>query len=127
MSDYARVMSAVLSGHGKSFVVFEHGSVVVLVSAPPGADLAAEATRLMQEHGPVAVGSPAGDFGVITLPDGRGWAVTSHHPDILTLVLPHEVSEAPTDLSVGLYGRAKRNQDASEPRVIHVQDGREQP
>lgn len=112
-----------LTGAGKSFVVFEHGSVVVLVDASATADLAAEAIAVIAESGPVAAGGPAGDFGVCTLPDGRGWAVTSHHPDLLT-VFPAEVDEGAEGVTIGLLGRSKRGQDAEEQTVVHVHDGR---
>ena len=124
MSTYAELMATVLTGEGKSFVVFEHGSVVVFVDAAADADLAADALALLADMGPVAIGGPAGDFSVISLPDGRGWAVTSHHTDLLTLVLPGEVDEGAEVVRVGLYGRSKRGQDAAEPVVVHVHDGR---
>ncbi len=124
MSGYAELMASVLAGAGKSFVVFEHGSVVVFVDAAADADLAADALALIADAGPVAAGGPAGDFGVISLPDERGWAVTSHHPDLLTLVLPGEVDDGAADVTIGLYGRSKRGQDAEERSVAHVHDAR---
>lgn len=120
---YAEVMAAVLTGAGKSFVVFEHGSVVVLVDADAHVDLAAEAVALIANMGPVHPGSPAGDFGVITLNDDLGWAVTSHHPDLLTLVLAGEITDG-SEVGIGLLGRSKRGQDAEERTVVHVHDGR---
>lgn len=125
MSRYAVLMATVLTGAGKSFVVFEHGSVVVFVDAAADVDLASDAVELIAEAGPVAAGGPAGDFGVISLPDGRGWAVTSHHPDLLTLVLPVEVDEGAEDVRIGLLGRSKRGQDAEERSVVHIHDGRD--
>jgi hypothetical protein len=82
----------------------------------------------MKEWGPVHAGSPAGDFGVIELPDGFGWVVTGHHDDILTLVGQDEVSpkEAST-LVVGLLGRSKGHQDAEGLGVIHVEVKRSSP
>lgn len=61
----------------KWWVLFDNGTCVILVE--PGDDLAAPAVALMKERGPVHPGSPAGDFGVIVLPDGFGWVVTGHH------------------------------------------------
>lgn len=121
---YATVMQRVVHGEDKSFVVFEHGTIVVFVKAAPDRDLRADAAELMKKYGPVSVGSPSGDFSVIELRNGLGWAVTSHHPDIFTLVLPEEVSTAESDLSIGLVGRAKRADDAERLTVVHVKDAR---
>ena len=71
------------------------------------------------------VGSPAGDFNVISLPDGLGWVVTCHHNDILTYVSPDEMEGEPGDLLVGLYGRSKRHQDSQDLQVIHIEDNRQ--
>lgn len=79
----------------------------------------------MREWGPVHVGSPAGDFNVISLPDGLGWVVTCHHNDILTYVSPDEMEGEPGDLLVGLYGRSKRHQDSQDLQVIHIEDNRQ--
>lgn len=121
---YADTMRAVLQGHGKSFVVFAHGTVVIFVAPDAAIDLADAARALLAEWGPVHAGTPAGDFDTIVLPDERGWAITCHHPDVLTLVLPDEATAATTDLSIGLHGRSKRDADARELQVAHVEDRR---
>ncbi|GAA5082104.1 hypothetical protein HNP84_009700 [Thermocatellispora tengchongensis] len=106
----------------KSWVVFAHGTCVILMDPAPG-DLAAQAVDLLREYGPVVPGTPAGDFDVIHLEDAPGWAVACHHPDILTYVAPDEVA-VPDDLRVGLAGRAKRDADGRELTVVHVEDRR---
>ena len=63
------------------------------------------------------IGSPAGDFSVITLDKHPGWVVTSHHPDILNYVRPDEVDEGSSDVAIGLLGRSKRDRDAKELSV----------
>jgi len=52
-----------------------------------------------------------------------GWVVTGHHSDVLTYVAPDEVSE-PTDLTIGLTGRANRDRDGRELQVIHIENKR---
>ncbi|OES61674.1 hypothetical protein A7R79_09230, partial [Pseudomonas aeruginosa] len=74
--------------------------------------------------GAVQVGTPAGDFGVITLDNGRGWVVTGHHPDILTFVPREELEEDAGELLVGMHGRSRRGEDAEALAVIHVEDRR---
>lgn len=119
-NEYAALFKRVVRGPGKSFVVFEHGTVVVFAAAASEIELRAAAIELMKQYGPVHVGSPAGDFGVVTLPDGLGAAVTSHHDDILTLLTAEELAGA-SELAVGIIGRGKRGQDAAELAIVHVE------
>src|SRR5262249_32945013 len=110
----------IVLGDSKSWVLFSHGTCVIIVQ--PKADLRAQAVELMREYGPVQVGSPAGDFSVITLTGHPGWAVTCHHDDILTYVAPEELSA--DKRGDAMFGRDKRDRDASELEVIHIQDKR---
>src|SRR5688500_2809629 len=94
----------IIIGETKSWVLFRHGTCVILVQ--PEAELAAQALRLMEEYGPVHAGSPAGDFSTVKLTNDPGWVVTCHHPDILTYVAPGEVNNRATnDLTLGLLGK----------------------
>lgn len=110
-----------LTDPGTSWVVFEHGTCVVLTA--PGEDLAAQATEILAEFGPVHAGGPSGDFRVIEVKDTEGWVVTGHHPDVLTYVAPDEPG-GQDHLSVGLCGRSRRHQDGTAPHVVHVEDRR---
>ncbi len=98
------------------WVLFEHGTVVFL----PGCKLdhVDQARKILAEWGPVHAGSPSGDFSVITLNEGAGWAVTCHHNDILTFV--NSPMEGP-EVAIGLYGREQRDLDARELKVAHVE------
>jgi len=79
----------------------------------------------MREWGPVYAGSPAGDFTVLTLRHDSGRAIVSHHADIFTYVSPEEIPvDDRTEVVVGLFGRNKRDQDAAELVVIHIEDKR---
>lgn len=113
---------SIIVGQEKSWVLFAHGTCVILMDPQP--DLAAQATAILRKWGPVHAGSSAGDFSVIHLSDHPGWVVTSHHNDVLTYVAPDEVGDEPPEVVVGLTGRSKRNQDAEELRVLHVEDRR---
>lgn len=112
----------IIIGEYKSWALFSNGTCVILMQ--PEADMRRQAVEMMKTYGPVHAGGPAGDFSVITLDDDPGWVVTSHHPDILTYVSPDEVAEQSNDLVIGLLGRSKRDLDASELMVIHVEDDR---
>lgn len=117
-----RTWRSIIRGEGKSWVLFANGTCVIPME--PEADLAAQAVGIMREWGPVHAGSPAGDFSVVDLDGHPGWVVTCHHPDVLTYVGPEEVGEDPAEVAVGLLGRSKRDQDAEELRVVHVEDPR---
>jgi hypothetical protein len=115
------VWQRLLADPRKSWVLFEHGTCVVLVS--PEGELAEQATGILGEFGPVHAGSPAGDFGVIDVSDADGWVVTGDHPDVLTYVAPDEPRDG-SEVAVGLCGRSKRHRDGTELRVVHVEDRR---
>ncbi|MFI6874505.1 hypothetical protein ACIBL6_13780 [Streptomyces sp. NPDC050400] len=106
----------------KSWVLFEHGTCVVLPD--PDGELAEQATEILKEFGPAHAGSSAGDFGVIDVKGADGWVVTGHHNDVLTYVGPDEPHEQ-SQIVVGLCGRSKRDQDGTELHVVHVEDKRD--
>ncbi len=116
----------IIRGDTKSWVLFEHGTCVILMQ--PEGDLAEQAKALLAEWGPVQVATPSADFNIIELEDDLGWVVTCHHSDILTYVPPDEFgTPEPPELSevlIGLTGRGWRDQDAAELNVIHVEDKR---
>ncbi|MEU5593435.1 hypothetical protein [Streptomyces sp. NPDC020298] len=107
-----------LTGSGKSWVLFEHGTCVVLEH--PTDEPAEQAIGILSEFGPVHVATSAGDFRVLELNNGEGWLVTSHHPDVVTFV-PRDDPEDPSHLAVGMLGRSRRDSDGSELRVVHVE------
>ena len=121
--ELVQVWRSIIIGDDKSWVLFENGTCVILME--PEGDLAAQAIERLAEWGPVHPGSPAGDFSTIDLEKHDGWVVTSHHNDILTYVGLEQAGEDASDLSVGLYGRSMRGQDAEALTVIHVEDKRE--
>jgi hypothetical protein len=123
MNPLIEIWRSIILGDQKSWVLFKNGTCVILME--PEADLSTQAVALMKKWGPVHAGCSAGDFGTINLTNALGWVVTSHHNDILTYVGPGEVGQPDaTDLVVGLLGRGKRDQDARELEIIHVEDRR---
>lgn len=115
------VWQRLLADPRKSWVLFEHGTCVVL--AAPEGELAEQATDLLKKFGPIHAGSSAGDFGVIDPKDVEGWVVTGHHKDVLTYVGPDEPEDG-SRIAAGLFGRSKRHRDGTELRVVHVEDKR---
>ncbi|KKK17758.1 hypothetical protein ARAM_001342 [Aspergillus rambellii] len=119
------IWRSILQNDTKSWVLFEHGTCVILME--PESDLAAQASEILSTWGPVCAGTPAGDFNVIDLAEPcTGWVVTGHHPDVLNYVSPQDVTESSTlsDMQIGLLGRGYRDEDANSLNVVHVEDNR---
>ncbi|WP_217192959.1 hypothetical protein [Bernardetia litoralis] len=75
----------------------------------------------MKEFGPVHAGGPAGDFNVISLNKTKGWVVSGHGYGMYTYVNPSELeTNSPDDLTIGVFGRSKRNNDGQNPNIIYV-------
>lgn len=69
---------------GKPWVVFRHGSCVILMDgASSKEDATAKATQIISEYGPVCAGTPAGDFNIIDNSAVEGIIVTGWHDDVL--------------------------------------------
>lgn len=120
MSPLVGIWRDILVGDKTSWVLFKNGTCVIFME--PEVDPGAQAIKLLEEWGPVHPGSPAGDFSTIKLADAPGWVVTCHHNDILTYVGPNEVWKVnQIDVAVGLVGRSKRDKDARELQVIHIE------
>src|SRR5262249_37512259 len=104
----------------ESWVLFKYGTCVILKE--PEGDPAEKATSILKEWGPVQAGCSAGDFWLMRHPEYGGWVVFCHHPDILSYVSPDELTELePPHARIGLLGRSKRDRDAREPEIIHVE------
>ena len=115
------VWQRLLADPRTSWVLFEHGTCVVLTA--PGEELDEQAIEILREFGPARAGSPAGDFGVVDVKDAEGWVVTGHHNDVLTYVGPDE-PQGQSEIAVGLLGRSKRHRDGTELHVVHIEDKR---
>lgn len=121
MSQLVEIVHRASTNPATPWVLFHNGTVVYLPL--PEEDLAAQASRLLAEWGPVSAGGPAGDFGVTTIRDGTGWIVSCHHSDIFTFLGRHEVPKWTPDVQIGLLGREKRDQDGNELGIAHVYPG----
>ena len=121
--DYVEIWRQVIISDDKSWVLFENGTCVILPE--PEEDLAAQAIEIMEEYGPVHVGTGSADMGVTKLSNYPGWVVTGHHPDMLNYVSPEEVESDDTeDFVIGILGRSKREADSKSLNIIHIEDKR---
>ncbi|GAB5540665.1 MAG: hypothetical protein RLO52_01175 [Sandaracinaceae bacterium] len=105
--------------HERSWVLFEHGTVVV---APDSAvrDLGGYARMKLEADENRRPGSAAGDASVIRVDEGPGWVVASHDPDIFTFVPESDIDEGSADIAIGMAGRAAHEADARGLEVVHV-------
>ncbi|MCH2034192.1 MAG: hypothetical protein MK202_11845 [Tenacibaculum sp.] len=105
----------------KNWVLFQNGTYIIFDSIKDSKNIREEAIRKMKKYGPVSAGGPAGDFNVINLKNPKAWIVSGHCYGMYTYVNPKELdSQTPNDVTVGLFGRSKRNLDGLNPIVIHV-------
>ncbi len=99
----------------KDWVVFEHGTCVILYHHPK--DLRTEAIEVLEKYGTVASGSSSADFTVTKIDDG--WIITGDQPGILNYVSEDEGSEK-EDYEIGLIGRNQKEQDGKELKIIYA-------
>lgn len=105
----------------KDWVLFENGTYIIFDDITQIENIENEAIRLMKEFGPAHAGGPSGDFNVITLNETKGWIVSGHGYGMYTYVNPSELeTNSPDNITIGLYGRSKRNNDGENPKIIHI-------
>lgn len=100
----------------KNWVVFEHGTCVILYH--PKDDLETEAKEVLQKYGKVHPDTSSADFTVLKV--GDGWIVTGDQPGILNYVSEDEGKNM-EDYEIGLIGRDKKEMDSKELKVVHVE------
>ncbi len=99
----------------KDWVVFEHGTCVILYHPPK--DLKAEAIVVLQKYGQVYPGSESADFTVMK--SDTGWIITGSQPGILNYVSEDE-GKGKEDYEIGLIGRNQKEQDSKELKIVYV-------
>ena len=122
-NDLIETWRGIIQGDSKSWVLFEHGTCVILMQ--PEDDLAAQAKALLAEWGPVQVGTDLADFNVVKLendPGLGGYLPPPGYP--LNAPADEDEAEEPAEIMVGLMGRSMRDEDAKELKVIHIEDKR---
>lgn len=110
-SIYKRVIEPKL----KDWVVFEHGTCVIIYHPPK--DLKTEAIEVLEKYGAVAPGSLSADFTVTKI--DSGWIVTGDQPGILNYVSEDKGREK-ENYEIGLFSRNQKEQDSKELKVIYI-------
>jgi hypothetical protein len=115
MDKLAEIYRKVIEPRLKDWVVFEHGTCVILYHPPK--DLKAEAIEVLKKYGTVTSGSESADFTVMKV--DNGWIVAGSQPGILNYVSEEE-GRNKEDYEIGLIGRNKKEQDSKELKVTFV-------
>lgn len=120
--DFIAVFQKVVIDPDVSWVLFKHGTCVMLLT--PEDDIRKQAIRILKDHGSVIPGTPSGDFDVTRIPDIQGWIVIGVYPGIMVYVSEDEAGSKHHDIDIGILGRTKRDLDAKFVTVIHTEDHR---
>ncbi len=105
----------------ENWVLFENGTYIIFDDLSELDDMEAQALASMQAYGPASGGGPAGDFGVVNLNTTEGWVVSGQAYGMYTYVSADELpTNSPDDITIGLYGRSKRDKDSKELKIIHI-------
>lgn len=111
--DLISIYKKVIEPKLKDWVVFEHGTCVILYHPPK--DLETEAKEVLQKYGIVVPGTPSGDFNVTKV--DTGWIVTGDQPGILNYVTEEEGKDK-EDYEIGLLGRNQKELDTKGLKII---------
>jgi hypothetical protein len=117
--DLVNIYKKVITDPSMSWVLFKHGTCVMLLN--PEKDIQTQAIKILKEHGSVVAGTPSGDFEVTKIPEIKGWIVTGDYPGIMVYVSMVE-GKKKKDFEIGMIGRTKRELDAKELEVLHIED-----
>jgi len=115
--DLVSVYKKVITDQSASWVLFKHGTCVMLLK--PEINVQEQAVEILRQHGPVTPGTPSGDFEVIKIPEVNGWLVIGNYPGMMMYVSNEEAGKK-DDFEIGMIGRTKREQDAKELEVTHI-------
>lgn len=110
------VYKKVIEPNLQNWVVFEHGTCVIIYHPPK--DLEAEAKEVLQKYGQVYPGTSTADFNILKV--DQGWIVTGDQPGILNYVSEEEGKDM-EDYEIGLLGRRKKEQDSQDLKIIYIQ------
>lgn len=109
------IYKKVIEPNLKEWVVFEHGTCVIIYHPPK--DLGAEAIEVLKKYGQVHVGSSTADFNILKV--DSGWIVAGDQPGFLNYISEEEGKDM-EDYEIGFLGRSKKEQDSKELKVIYT-------
>lgn len=112
--ELVKIYKKVIEPKLKDWVVFEHGTCVIIYHPPK--NLKAEAIEVLKRYGQVQPGTSTADFNVLKV--DQGWIVAGDQPGVLNYVFEDEGKEK-EDYEIGLLGRNKKEQDSKELKAIY--------
>ncbi len=111
----------ILPSEVKRWVIFKYGTIVLCHDEDK--DPKEHGLQVLREWGPIAPGTPLGDFNVGLAGAVPGWVVVFAHEDIGSYVSPDELDNPEADvMTIGLYGRAKRHEDFLSLSIVHIEN-----
>ncbi len=113
--DSVNIYKKVIEPKLKDWVVFEHGTCVIIYHTPK--DLETEAKEILQKYGQIHPGTSTADFTVTKV--DSGWIVTGDQPGILNYVSEDEGKDM-EDYEIGLIGRDQKELDSQELKIIWI-------
>lgn len=117
-----KVVRGKLKSAGKTWVLFQHQTFVILDEQGLTHETASEkATEIMKKYGPVYAGCEAGDFNLFKDDETQGWIVTGHCPTMFTYVETHDAEAEGGSMMIGLLGRSMRDSDGKNPKIVNVE------
>lgn len=120
VKEIVKVWKRLLNDNAMCWVVFKFGTVVLSTERVESPE--EYALNILQEWGPVAAGTPLGDFNVLDIDDEDAWLVTYPHDAILNYVTSSEIEDGNAHhMLVGLIGRSKRNADFEAQEIVHIE------
>ena len=105
---------------GRSWLVYENGTVVIIPDAITEDALKKEANTILDEWGEIRAGSQYGDFFAREQNDTNGWLVGYPVGTVLNFVHNAE-SDTHNEMVMGMLGRQKRHRDWEERKIIHCE------
>ncbi len=108
-----------MQGPEGAWALFKHGTVVLFEVKPRNAEAEAK-TLLKAQIAPRPGLAPEPE--VTALPNGGGWLVGGEDPRLFTYVAPEEASAATPPAMIGRLGRAKRDEDARDLEITHIEN-----
>ncbi len=118
-SELVGIYKKLLKGDFAGWVLFNYSTCVIIPHV--NKTIQEDATTILRKYGRIIPGTPLGDFNVTPLKDNLGWVVTGNHPDILNFVAADDVKEKSDDEKIDLLGRERKELDAKELKIIHVE------
>lgn len=105
----------------KNWVLFKHGTYVIIDDISGIPDVAQEALRLLEAYRPKsALEKKDWDYSISHLDRVEGWSVYGRGYGIYTYVNPNEMIDAASPPNIIVFSRNKRTMDENNPQILYI-------